>query len=178
MSIGTNRILRTILAISFLSVCLSDINVLVADEASAAARAGEILDVTGIQGGIVVHLGCGDGKLTFALQAGGNFTVHGLDSDAANVEAARRYIAAKRRYGFVSVERLTGKTLPYGNDLVNLVVDEDGTVPEKEIMRVLSPGGVAYFYRDGKATKVVKPRPGDIDEWSHFLHDAGNNAVA
>ena len=38
--------------------------------------------------------------------------------------------------------------------------------------------GVAYIKQGGRWTKTVKPRPGDIDEWTHFLHDADNNAVA
>ena len=38
-----------------------------AQETDATAKA--ILDATGVKGGIVVHLGCGDGKLTAALRA-------------------------------------------------------------------------------------------------------------
>jgi trans-aconitate methyltransferase len=38
----------------------------------------------------VVHLGCGDGTLTAQLAGGEQFVVHGLDTDAANVAAARR----------------------------------------------------------------------------------------
>ncbi len=34
-----------------------------------AALAREILDATGVRGGLVVHLGCGDGKLAAALRA-------------------------------------------------------------------------------------------------------------
>ena len=44
--------------------------------------AEQILEASGIQGGLVVHLGCGDGKLTAALRAGDSFLVHGLDADA------------------------------------------------------------------------------------------------
>ena len=39
---------------------------------------------------------------------------------------------------------------------------------------VLSPGGVAFVA--GK--KTARPRPGNIDEWTHFLHGPDNNAVA
>ena len=44
-----------------------------------------------------------------------------------------------------------------------------------------APDGAAIFLSaDGKLTgeKIVKPRSADIDEWSHFLHDASGNAVA
>ncbi|MHC4510522.1 MAG: hypothetical protein ACYTAO_16470, partial [Planctomycetota bacterium] len=37
-------------------------------ENSPSAQAKEIFDMAGVQGGIVVHLGCGDGRLTAALR--------------------------------------------------------------------------------------------------------------
>ena len=43
---------------------------------------------------------------------------------------------------------------------------------------MLVPNGVAYVKDGGKWTKTVKPRPQEIDEWTHYLHDASNNAVA
>ena len=39
---------------------------------------------------------------------------------------------------------------------------------------MLAPSGVALV--GGK--KIVKPRPEAIDDWTHFMHDADNNAVA
>jgi len=134
---------------------------------------------TGIRGGLVVHLGCGDGRLTAALRAGDRFTVHGLDADAALVEAARNHIEELGLYGPVSVDHLAGPALPYVDNLVNLVVAERlGPISLQEIDRVLAPRGVAYVREGGAWSKIVKPRPANIDEWSHFLHDAGNNAVA
>lgn len=47
-----------------------------------------------------------------------------------------------------------------------------------EIMRVLCPDGVACIKSDHKWNVVVKPHPKEIDEWTHFLHDATGNAVA
>ncbi|MCK4294095.1 MAG: hypothetical protein KAY65_12930, partial [Planctomycetes bacterium] len=38
-------------------------------------RARQILDATGVKGGLVVHIGCGDGKLTAALRANDSFIV-------------------------------------------------------------------------------------------------------
>jgi len=43
--------------------------------------AKQILDRAGIQGGLIVHLGCGDGKLTAALHANDSYIVQGLDAD-------------------------------------------------------------------------------------------------
>ena len=47
-----------------------------------------------VQGGLIVHLGCGDGELTAALHAGDRYIVHGLDSDADHVAQARARLAA------------------------------------------------------------------------------------
>ncbi len=141
--------------------------------------AREILAATGVRGGLVVHIGCGDGRLTAALRADEKYTVQGLDAGADHVAAAREYLAQRGLYGPVSVERFDGSALPYADMLVNLVVAEDlGSVPMDEILRVLAPRGVAYVNTGGAWQKTVKPWPKDIDQWTHYLHDASGNAVA
>jgi outer membrane protein assembly factor BamB len=145
----------------------------------AKTRAKKILDTTGVQGGIVVHLGCGDGKLTEALRVSDRYTVHGLEANPAKVADARSYIHAQGIYGQVSIEQYSGSELPYTDNLVNLVVVQDaGKVSMDEVMRVLAPGGAVCIQRNGKWKKTVKAWPDNIDQWTHFLHDASNNAVA
>jgi len=142
-------------------------------------QAQQILQASGVKGGLVVHLGCGDGKLTAALRANDSYVVQGLDMDPKAVEAARKNIQAIGLYGKVSVERFAGDHLPYVDNLVNLIVAEKlGQVPMSEVMRVLAPGGVAYVNTGGQGTKTVKPWPQEMDQWTHYLHDSGNNAVA
>ncbi|MGB2864073.1 MAG: PQQ-binding-like beta-propeller repeat protein [Sedimentisphaerales bacterium] len=161
-----------------LAVCLLS-GAAKANENDAITMGKEILDTTGVQGGIVVHLGCGDGMLTAALCANDCYTVHGLEADPAKVAEARKYIREQGVYGPVSIERHSGSSLPYSDNLINLVVVQDaGKVPMDEIMRVLAPGGVACVWRNGKWDKTVKAWPDNIDQWTHFLHDASNNAVA
>ncbi|MBN1673914.1 MAG: PQQ-binding-like beta-propeller repeat protein [Kiritimatiellae bacterium] len=144
-----------------------------------AETAAEILDTAGITGGLIVHVGCGDGQLTAALRRNEAFIVHGLDSDAAAIEQARRRIHAQGLYGPVSVERWSGDRLPYAENLVNLLVAADlGTIPANEVLRVLAPNGVACVKRGAVWEKTVKPRPPQIDEWTHYLHDATGNPVA
>jgi len=151
----------------------------VADRVDYQQLARQILKETGVQGGLVVHLGCGDGRLTAELGSGEAFRVQGLAGKIQQVEAARDYVRSLGRYGKVSIDRLSGTELPYVDNLVNLIVVEDpDLVAESEIVRVLAPQGVAYVKRTGRWTKKVKPRPGEIDEWTHYLYDAGNNAVS
>jgi outer membrane protein assembly factor BamB len=151
-----------------------------AGDIAAATAAHQILDVAGVKGGLVVHLGCGDGKLTAALHANDRYLVHGLDAHAKNVDAARSHIQSLGLYGKVSVQQCAGERLPYVDNLVNLaVIEEFGRIPMAEILRVLAPNGVAYAKgADNRWTKTVKPRPKAIDEWTHFLHGPDNNAVA
>ena len=138
-------------------------------------RAESILKAAGVKGGLIVHLGCGDGKRTAALHANARYLVHGLDTEPTNVAKARTHIRSLGLYGPVSVDRLRGNRLPYADNLVNLVVAEDlGAVPMADVMRVLAPLGVAMI--GGK--KTVKPWPDEIDEWTHHLHGPDNNAVA
>lgn len=141
--------------------------------------AQEILKDCGVKGGLIVHVGCGDGKLTAALRVNDSYVVHGLDRRPENVARARNYIRSLSLYGPVSVGHWKGKSLPYTDNLVNLLIcDRPLSIPMSEVMRVLCPHGVAYTMEDGKWVRKVKPLPDDIDEWTHYLHGANNNAVA
>jgi len=149
------------------------------DQADLARR---ILAETGVKGGLIVHVGCGDGKLTAALRVNESYQVHGLDADVTNVEQARTHIRSLGAYGEVSVDRFDGKRLPYIDNLVNLIVIRDAGhgIRDEEVKRVLAPDGVAIFLQpsDFSLQTLRKPRPEEIDEWTHFLHGPDNNAVA
>jgi len=143
--------------------------------AAQETDAEKILDAAGISGGLIVHLGCGDGKLTAALHAGDRYLVHGLDTEAENVAKARQVAREAGLSAHVWIDRLTGNRLPYADNMVNLVVSQrPGGVGMVEVLRVLVPRGVALV--GGK--KTVKPQPADIDEWTHWLHGPDGNAVA
>ncbi|MGM0486080.1 MAG: PQQ-binding-like beta-propeller repeat protein, partial [Planctomycetota bacterium] len=67
------------------------------------------------------------------------------------------------------------------DNLVNMVVAHGSDIPEEEIFRVLVPGGVLCTLEDPELNNPRmsrKPWPKDVDEWTHFLHDATGNAVA
>ena len=148
-------------------------------QVSQADWARQILEVTGVKGGLIVHVGCGDGKLTAALQASSSYLVQGLDTEAVNVARAREYVCGRGRYGPVCVDRFSGRSLPYAEGIVNLLVAEDlGDVPPAEVMRVLAPQGVAYLQADGHWTKTRKPRPEAMDDWTHYRYDSTGIAVS
>ncbi len=147
--------------------------------ADARSDAAAIVEESGIAAGFTVHLGAGDGELTAALRRNDATQVHGLLRDGADVAKCRDKVRQAGIYGDVSFDRMTGNELPYVDNLVNLLVSEDlGDVPMAEVIRVLVPNGVAMVKAGGKWTKTVKPRPENIDEWSHYLHDATGNSVA
>ncbi|MBL7040804.1 MAG: PQQ-binding-like beta-propeller repeat protein [Pirellulaceae bacterium] len=135
-------------------------------------------------GGLIVRLGCSDAETLVALRTNENVIVHGLDVDPRIVEAARKQIDATDGYGPVSVGHFDGKHLPYADNLVNVIVASDKwQVTSEEITRVLAPGGVAFEV--DPETRNLKPEtwfrkswPVDIDEWTHYLHDASGNPVA
>jgi len=182
-------------ATSFAAPCL-------AARADEAKRAGDILNASGVEGGLVVHLGCTDGKLTAALRANDRYVVQGLATAADDVATARKQIQTAGLYGPVSVRQWDGRRLPYADNLVNLLVvacdvpdAANGADWANEILRVLAPGGVAVVDKAtagkrlskislkktdvaGRFVKFTKPWPTEIDERSHYLHGPSNNAVA
>ena len=142
----------------------------------------KLLRESGIEGGIVVQLGCGDGQLCLELSGNGRYVVQALDPDQEKVAMARKRIRSQGCYGTVSVRQFDGERLPYADNLVNFVVMRDAgyRIRDEEIMRVLAPGGVAVTLDSQLSTRdsFRKPWPKDIDEWTHFLHDATGNAVS
>ena len=164
-----------IAAIGFLSVLL----VQGSSEGTPPEEAQDIINGSGVQGGFIVHLNCGDGGLTEALRVSDSYLVHGLDPEIENVQTARQNILSKHKYGPVSVDQLLADRLPYRDNLVNLVVSDDlGGISMDEVMRILAPRGVACIkHSDGWHT-TVKPWPDEMDEWTHWLHAADGNPVA
>ena len=144
-----------------------------------AQPARQILQDSGVRGGLVVQLGCGNTERLVGFRVSDRYLVQGLDTDPTNVRRARQQIGAREPCGAISVETFDGIHLPYIDNLVNLLVAEDlGKVSMDEVMRVLCPGGVAYIRQAGQWSKTVKPWPHAIDQWTHYMHGPDNNAVA
>lgn len=164
----------------FFILCLS---------ASGGADLEEILRETGVSSGLCVVVGERDGW-AIALARSGRFVVHVLEPEADHAARLSREIRAEHLTGQVIVEGRVGQgSLPFTDGLVNLlIVGPSGSVDDKEILRVLAPGGAAWIcgrgapVSTGKAVlsgKVIrsKPRP-SAEEWSHPRRGADQNAVS
>lgn len=143
------------------------------------ADAESIIKQSGVSAGFFVHLSAGDGRLTESLWRAESCQVHGLVRDSSALNKIRDRVRKSGRYGNITFDHFAGSELPYVDNLVNLFVSEDiGDLSMDEVMRVLVPGGVAMIRSDDGWQRRVKPRPGNIDQWSHYLHDATGNSVA
>jgi len=171
----TDMKINTFIAIGLLATSSSE---------TMAQDAKQILDASSVQGGLVVVVGCDSPAMVAELRANDSYLVHGLDRDPQKVKAARTYLLEKGIYGSVTAAQWDGSQLPFVDSLVNLVVASgESQVPNEEIARVLAPDGVAVQLdpetRNLKPDAFFrKPRPAEIDGWTHFLHDASNNAVS
>lgn len=151
------------------------------------ALAKQILATAGVKAGLCVHIGSGQEKspgLTAGLAANSGLLVHGLALDDAALRRARKAVEDKKVLGQAIVEKLPAGPLPHVRDLVNLVVIEDAGVLATsalslaEVNCIVAPGGVICMRKDGRWTKTVKPRPPEMDDWTHPKHGPGNNMVS
>ena len=141
--------------------------------------ANSLLQQSGFTGGFIVELGSTSGDLAKELHQNEATQIHGLVRQAETLSAIRESVRESSQYGDIAFDNFSGNVLPYTDNLVNLLITEDlGEVPLDEVLRVLVPKGVAMIKSGDKWERTVKPRPEDIDEWSHYLHDATGNSVA
>jgi len=147
--------------------------------AGPAETAADILNDSAFAGGLIAQIACGDGQLIMALRANDHSFVCGFDANAERVTEVRHKVQDAGLSPSVWVDHLDGSQLPFAENMVNLLVSEDlGNITMEEVMRVLVPNGRAYIKQKGKWIKTVKPWPGEIDEWTHWMHGPDGNAVA
>jgi len=153
----------------------------------AMKEAGRIFEAAGARNGLCLHLGAGregTAGLTAALAKSREVPVHGLAFDDAALGRARRAVAALDVPGRAMIEKLTGPSLPYLANLASLMVVEDTAalaakgITRDEVLRVLAPDGALCVKKDGKWTATVKPRPREMDEWTHPHHGPDGNLVS
>jgi outer membrane protein assembly factor BamB len=130
------------------------------DQAMADA-ARQILAATGLERGICLVVGCGDGQLAWQLVRQSQLKVIGVDTDPDHVAAARRRLAATGGYGTrVTIHHVESLAdLPWQGQCANLVVAQRTLTEGKpvgdaaEIARLLRPdGGVALVGQPPRST--------------------------
>ncbi|MFZ5828767.1 MAG: PQQ-binding-like beta-propeller repeat protein, partial [Planctomycetota bacterium] len=161
------------------AACLAVLGTVVHAAAAERLDSRELLVTAGAEHGIIVQLGLGNAKQCLDLQADGRYVVQGLDRDAARVAAAREQLQAAGLQCSVSVRALSGNELPYGDNLVNLlVVDDPLGISQEEMLRVVRPLGLLIVREGDSWKRIEKPWPTELDEWTHFLRDATGNPVS
>lgn len=109
----------------------------------------------------------------------GPWVIHWLDARPEAVDSARRALRERGVYGRVSVERWDRDSLPYADNLVNLMVVRNGAQApgREELLRVLAPEGTAFVSSGGGLARLDKPRPPEMGEWTHAWHGADGSPV-
>ena len=137
---------------------------------------------TGIEAGLAVHVGCGGGDVAMQLAGDGRMLVQGLTLDKAAVDGLRERAAETGLGGLVTFDaRADYASLPYNDNLVTLLIADLDALAIKapardEIMRVLSPFGVAYLRTSGTWQTIRKALPETMGEWTHHDHLPDGNA--
>ncbi len=171
--------------------------------------AGAILESSGIGRGVCTVLGCGNPDYIRDFALSGRMYVHALDTDGAKVESVKGMLDRSGLYGTCAIaEKMTYETMPYANNMIDLIIAANlskkdfGTLDGSEILRVLRPGGKAYFggknaneirslfgnkggytteikSSGSKRWKVVTKSPLEgTDNWSHWEHEPDNNPMS
>lgn len=170
---------RTIVLRWSFACCLLLTSSSLSSAATEEDEAHAIRELAGFRGGLIVHVGAGDGRLTAALSQAERVVVHGLDTTDEKIVQARQELRRRGLGSRATVARWAPPSLPYADGLVNLMVVEDARqLSTQEILRVLAPRGTALLREASGWQRIDRPWPTEIDEWTHWLHGPDGNAVA
>ncbi len=149
------------------------------------ARADSVADALyalGTRRGVACVPGCGDGAAALKLAQGTEMLVLALDTDPANVAAAKQKAADVGMLGRrLYVEQGSAESIPFADNYVDLLVltgvAEKDLSPDlrAEIMRVLTPIRGCAVLAD---TTIAKPELPGSDWWPHKLHGPNNNQAS
>ena len=112
ISLGNRDCLMCIAIIIIVSILSSRLCLAVEQAEEISDRLVQLLKSSDFKGGLIVHVGCGDGRNTLALRTSDNWLVQGLDPNPQDVQKARSLIQAAGLCGAVTVDRWEGPLLP------------------------------------------------------------------
>jgi outer membrane protein assembly factor BamB len=184
----TMTMMKTLMmpAVLSLALCCSE-------RATAGVQAETVtvaaLKAAGFERGVCLVVGETDGKLTAALAAGSKLYVQGCTRKATGIQAARKALVSAGVAARSSIIFREDAHLPYADNLINLLVCPNlgsSGVSAAEVLRVLTPGGVAYLGGAGNAAAELKkagvknaktvggfltftkPLDPDMADWTHI----------
>lgn len=167
-----------------------------------AADSQDILDVAQLKQGLCLVIDDADGKLTAALAKDSRLYVQGCVKNAEQVASSRKVMVEAGVAHRASVITREDDHLPYGDNLINLVVVSkwgSAGLTLKEVLRVLAPGGKAVIggepdrlivmLKDASASRVDgrlskgwvmfrKPVDAGLGNWTHFKGGADQSYVS
>ncbi|HID23267.1 MAG TPA: hypothetical protein EYP14_12810, partial [Planctomycetaceae bacterium] len=152
-----------------------------AQPAAAGAFVASVQERLGRQKGVAAILGLpvGDrGAFPVELARTSDLILYFQSADAGQVEHVRQRADDSGLLGRRIFAEVGGwDSVHLADDLADWVVvfpEASKHVPEKELLRVLRPGGVAWR-PDGE---LQKPLPKGTDSWSHVYHGPDNNPLS
>jgi len=148
--------------------------------------ADQILEKAGLKEGYCVDLGCGEGRLSYALAGRSNLRIYAVDTDAANVATARRKLTAAGLYGSrVTVHQLDPIDTGYPVYFANLIVSGQSVTHgpngawEAEVERLQRPwGGAACVGRPDQMEVDVRGSLVGAGQWTHAFGSAANTGAS
>ena len=157
------------------------LSIVLAIMANGAAAGLEVVSQTlresQVKGGLCVIVGNCEMQFAEEIARNNPYLVHCLVADEAKAGAAA--LRDPKLYGLVSIEHWRGPGLPYADNLVSLlIVLENGKTARAELLRVLRPGGELVVKESDRFTVTTKPRPKEMDDWTHWRHGADRNPVS
>ncbi|MHC4993739.1 MAG: outer membrane protein assembly factor BamB family protein [Planctomycetota bacterium] len=162
---------KSVLALLWVAVCITG--------SAVGNEADVVQNATRLNGGIVIVLDPTDATLLIDLAARPAIQVQALLQQHGAIDSLRQSIRQTGKYGQISVNHYNGSELPYVDNLVNMVVcDQGAKIPRQELMRVIAPHGTLHVRTGDGYHRVLKPVPEGMDEWNQFLHNAANNGVS
>ncbi len=181
-----------------LRMAMSVAAALIVSTCHADAPSSDPAALAGLHGGLIVQLGGDDTQAAAELSLTGRYLIHVLESNADTIQSARSKLRKDGHYGLTWAEQpVDADRLPYAENMVNLIVIRDYTVPVTELSRVLTPGGSIVvanakvlsksqleaggfdMVTETESTLVArKPWPEAMDSWTHPRHAADGNAVS
>jgi outer membrane protein assembly factor BamB len=142
-----------------------------------ADTASDLLQKIKFSGGVILHIGSGNGELSNSLYKSKNTLIYGLEKSASKITKARNAAYDQGISGKVTYSQWNSEFLPFAQNFINLIICEE-KVDQKEIMRVLAPYGTALIKKGNTWEKLYKEYPSTMDGWPQYFYSPTGNAVS